>query len=191
MLWELKIYARSSRSSWLWLPLNNTLRINFVLLSDSITLADSLFSEILSRKENADKTREALSLLTRHKFLFQLPSSIDRNIRRKEYDLVVNDYTRVKNLFGNTDIKVRVCIPLLYFEDIYFLLLIGWLIHKICFGQLFQKILIEIDKKIEDLKEKLHTRMKTMPINVQEQTNYIRYTFLLNRYYCNNICGNA
>ncbi|XP_028164499.1 exocyst complex component 2 [Ostrinia furnacalis] len=119
-------------------------------IEDSITLADSLFSEILSRKENADKTREALSLLTRHKFLFQLPSSIDRNIRKKEYDLVVNDYTRVKNLFGNTEI------------------------------QLFQKILAEIDKKIEDLKEKLHTRMKTMPINVQEQTNYIRLLISLN-----------
>ncbi|XP_028039948.1 exocyst complex component 2 [Bombyx mandarina] len=113
-------------------------------IEDSIKLADSLFLEILSRKENADKTREALSLLTRHKFLFQLPSSIDQNIRKKEYDLVVNDYNRVKNLFGNTDVK------------------------------LFQKILSEIDKKIEDLKEKLFVRMKTMPINVQEQMKYIR-----------------
>lgn len=119
-------------------------------IEESITLADSLFSEILSRKENADKTREALSLLTRHKFLFQLPASIDRNIRKKEYDLVVNDYTRVKNLFGNTDVK------------------------------LFQKILAEIDKKIEDLKEKLYLRMKTMPINVQEQTKYIRLLISLN-----------
>lgn len=119
-------------------------------IEESITLADSLFSEILSRKDNADKTREALSLLTRHKFLFQLPASIDRNIRKKEYDLVVNDYTRVKNLFGNTDVK------------------------------LFQKILTEIDKKIEDLKEKLYTRMKTMPINVQEQTKYIRLLISLN-----------
>ncbi|XP_060810472.1 exocyst complex component 2 [Amyelois transitella] len=119
-------------------------------IEESITLADSLFAEILSRKENADKTREALSLLTRHKFLFQLPASIDNNIRKKEYDLVVNDYTRVKNLFGNTDVK------------------------------LFQKILAEIDRKIEDLKEKLHTRMKTMPINVQEQTKYIRLLVSLN-----------
>ncbi|KAJ2943891.1 hypothetical protein O0L34_g8215 [Tuta absoluta] len=119
-------------------------------IEESITLADSLFSEILSRKENADKTREALSLLTRHKFLFQLPASIDKNIRKKEYDLVVNDYTRVKNLFGNTDVK------------------------------LFQKILAEIDKKIEDLKEKLYTRMMTMPINVQEQIKYIRLLISLN-----------
>ncbi|XP_039765827.1 exocyst complex component 2 [Pararge aegeria] len=119
-------------------------------IEESISLADSLFSEILSRKENADKTREALSLLTRHKFLFQLPASIDKNIRKKEYDLVVNDYSRVKNLFGNTDVK------------------------------LFQKILDEIDKKIEDLKENLHTRMKTMPVNVQEQTKYIRLLNSLN-----------
>ncbi|XP_068629047.1 exocyst complex component 2 [Battus philenor] len=119
-------------------------------IEESISLADSLFSEILSRKENADKTREALSLLTRHKFLFQLPSSIDKNIKKKEYDLVVNDYTRAKNLFGNTDVK------------------------------LFQKILDEIDKKIEELKENLYNRMKTMPINVQEQTKYIRLLISLN-----------
>ncbi|KOB70305.1 Exocyst complex component 2 [Operophtera brumata] len=119
-------------------------------IEESISLADSLFAEILSRKDNADKTREALSLLVRHKFLFQLPASIDKNIKKKEYDLVVNDYTRVKNLFGNTDV------------------------------QLFQKILDEIDKKIEDLKEKLYNRMKTMPINVQEQTKYIRLLISLN-----------
>lgn len=72
-----------------------------------MVLADALFAEILSRKEHADRTRDALLLLTRHKFLFQLPASIDKNIRKKEYDLVVNDFTRVKNLFGNTDVKVR------------------------------------------------------------------------------------
>lgn len=83
-----------------------TIIISSCVLSESITLADSLFSEILSRKENADKTREALSLLVRHKFLFQLPASIDKNIKKKEFDLVVNDYTRVKNLFGTTDVKV-------------------------------------------------------------------------------------
>lgn len=76
------------------------------IFTESITLADSLFSEILLHKEKADKTRTALNLLTRHKFLFQLPASIDKNIRLKEYDLVVNDYTRVKNLFGTTDVNV-------------------------------------------------------------------------------------
>ncbi|XP_063373703.1 exocyst complex component 2 [Cydia amplana] len=119
-------------------------------IEESIVLADSLFSEILARKENADRTREALLLLTRHKFLFQLPASIDKNIRKKEYDLVVNDYTRVNNLFGNTDVK------------------------------LFQKILAEIDKKIEDLKANLYNRMKTMPVNVQEQIKYIKLLISLN-----------
>ncbi|XP_063634029.1 exocyst complex component 2 [Cydia splendana] len=119
-------------------------------IEESIVLADSLFSEILARKENADRTREALVLLTRHKFLFQLPASIDKNIRKKEYDLVVNDYTRVNNLFGNTDVK------------------------------LFQKILAEIDKKIADLKANLYNRMKTMPVNVQEQTKYIKLLISLN-----------
>lgn len=97
-------------------------------ISESISVADTLFSEILSRKENADKTREALSLLTRHKFLFQLPSSIDKNIRKKEFDLVVNDYTRAKNLFGNTDVKVLLTITLNYAVMLDFCLLIALLL---------------------------------------------------------------
>lgn len=52
-------------------------------------------------------------------------------------------------------------------------------IHTRTLFQLFQKILTEIDKKIEDLKEKLYTRMKTMPINVQEQTKYIRQGIII------------
>ncbi|KAG7304291.1 hypothetical protein JYU34_011232 [Plutella xylostella] len=119
-------------------------------IEESITLADSLFSEILSRKDNADKTREALSLLTRHKFLFQLPANIDKNIKKKDYDLVVNDYARVKNLFGNTDVK------------------------------LFQKILADIDRKIDDLKTKLREQIQTMPINIQDQRKYIRLLISLN-----------
>ncbi|XP_048481795.1 exocyst complex component 2 [Plutella xylostella] len=119
-------------------------------IEESITLADSLFSEILSRKDNADKTREALSLLTRHKFLFQLPANIDKNIKKKDYDLVVNDYARVKNLFGNTDVK------------------------------LFQKILTDIDRKIDDLKTKLREQIQTMPINIQDQRKYIRLLISLN-----------
>lgn len=119
-------------------------------IEDSITSADTLFLDILARKEKADRTRLALAMLVRHKFLFQLPAAIDRNMKKKEYDLVVNDYARVKNLFGWTEVK------------------------------LFQKVLAEVDKRIFKLRDQLYARIQTMPINLQEQRKFIRLLLSLN-----------
>lgn len=44
--------------------------------------ADFLFTEVLNRKERADATRNALSVLQRFKFLFFLPSNIERNVAK-------------------------------------------------------------------------------------------------------------
>lgn len=58
------------------------------------------------RKEKADSTRAVLFALSRHKFLFCLPNSVERRAEAGEYDIVVNDYARAKNLFGKTEIPV-------------------------------------------------------------------------------------
>lgn len=70
--------------------------------------ANKLFDEVLARKDNADTTRATLTILTRHKFLFQLPGNIDKNIGKEDYDLVINDYARAKNLFGKTEVPVSI-----------------------------------------------------------------------------------
>lgn len=44
--------------------------------------ADGLFQEVLGRKDKADSTRNALSVLQRFKFLFYLPLNIERNIQK-------------------------------------------------------------------------------------------------------------
>lgn len=44
--------------------------------------ADALFQEVLGRKDRADSTRNALNVLQRFKFLFNLPLNIERNILR-------------------------------------------------------------------------------------------------------------
>ncbi len=49
--------------------------------------ADSLFSEVLGRKDRADGTRSALSVLQRFRFLFFLPSSIRRNVEKVTFRL--------------------------------------------------------------------------------------------------------
>lgn len=63
---------------------------------------------MLARRDRAEKTRNALNVLARFKFLFCLPCVIDRNIKKGEYDIVINDYIRVKNLFHKTDVSVSV-----------------------------------------------------------------------------------
>jgi exocyst complex component 2 len=44
--------------------------------------------------------------MQRNRFLFSLPSAIERNSRKGDYDLVVNDVARAQSLFGGTEIPV-------------------------------------------------------------------------------------
>ena len=52
-----------------------------VCVSEANTAADVLFHDVLGRKDRADATRNALSVLSRFKFLFNLPCSMERNIK--------------------------------------------------------------------------------------------------------------
>lgn len=55
--------------------------------------ADTLFQEVLGRKDKADSTRNALNVLQRFKFLFNLPLNIERNIQK------VPDFVDCKLIF--------------------------------------------------------------------------------------------
>lgn len=76
------------------------------LFSDTMLEAHKLFEGVLKRRERADATRNALGVLQRFRFLFTLPVAIEKNIKRGEYDAVINDYARAHNLFGKTDVVV-------------------------------------------------------------------------------------
>lgn len=65
-----------------------------------------MFEDVLSRREKADATRNALAVMTRYKLLFFLPVNIEHNIKHGDFDLVISDYTRAKNLFGKFETKV-------------------------------------------------------------------------------------
>ncbi|KAJ3599316.1 hypothetical protein NHX12_033279 [Muraenolepis orangiensis] len=82
-----------------------TQRLENVLNRASDT-ADTLFQEVLGRKDKADSTRNALNVLQRFKFLFNLPLNIERNIQKGDYDVVINDYEKAKSLFGTTEVPV-------------------------------------------------------------------------------------
>lgn len=86
---------------------------NFKYITESEHEARKLFDDVLTRRDRAEKTRNALNVLARFRTLFCLPCVIDRNIKKGEYDIVINDYMRVKNHFNKTEIPVsllNVCV---------------------------------------------------------------------------------
>lgn len=76
------------------------------LFLESIDASHNLFNDVLTRREKADSTRNALAVLNRYKFLFCLPNTIERLASKNEFDIISSDYARAKNLFGNTDVPV-------------------------------------------------------------------------------------
>uniref|UniRef100_H3CS19 Exocyst complex component 2 n=1 Tax=Tetraodon nigroviridis TaxID=99883 RepID=H3CS19_TETNG len=74
------------------------------ILNRASDTADTLFQEVLGRKDKADSTRNALNVLQRFKFLFNLPLNIERNIQKGDYDVLINDYEKAKSLFCNTEV---------------------------------------------------------------------------------------
>lgn len=113
-------------------------------IDKSMIEANKLFDEVLSRRDRADATRNALGVLQRFKFLFSLPVTIERNIRKGDYDVVINDYARAKNLFSKTDIAI------------------------------FKKVLFEVEQRIGKLREILRAKLQHMPISLEEQKKIIR-----------------
>ena len=56
--------------------------LNCSYFSDCNTVANSMFKDILMRKDDADAKRNALNVLQRFKFLFNLQRNIEKNIQQ-------------------------------------------------------------------------------------------------------------
>lgn len=115
------------------------------VLNRASTTADTLFQEVLGRKDKADSTRNALNVLQRFKFLFNLPLNIERNIQKGDYDVVINDYEKAKSLFGKTEVHV------------------------------FKKYYAEVETRIDALRELLLDKLLATPSTLHDQKHYIRY----------------
>lgn len=116
-----------------------------VLLMQAKSCADGLFQEVLGRKDKADSTRNALSVLQRFKFLFYLPLNIERNIQKGDYNLAINDYVRSRSLFADTQVQV------------------------------FRKVYTEVESKIHSFREMLQQKLYELPNTLEEQKKLIRY----------------
>jgi len=113
-------------------------------IKQSMSEANKLFDDVLARRDRADATRNALAVMQRYKFLFCMPINIEKNIKRGNYDLVINDYARVKNLFKNTEVEV------------------------------FKKVLEEIENRIANFKVLLRKKLEEMPFSLEERKKIIR-----------------
>lgn len=119
-------------------------------INQSLKEATNLFRGVLTRREQAEATRNALAVMTRYKFLFQLPINIDRNIKNEDVDVIINDYARALNLFGKTEVSV------------------------------FKKILEEVETKIINIRINLKTKLHQMPTTLKQQKKIIRNLVNLN-----------
>ncbi|KAL7888346.1 hypothetical protein AOLI_G00033200 [Acnodon oligacanthus] len=115
------------------------------ILNRASNTADTLFQEVLGRKDKADSTRNALNVLQRFKFLFNLPLNIERNIQKGDYDVVINDYEKAKSLFGNTEVPV------------------------------FKKVYAEVETRIGALRNLLLDKLLETPSTLHDQKRHIRY----------------
>ncbi|XP_078544151.1 exocyst complex component 2 [Lissotriton helveticus] len=115
------------------------------VLNRASNTADTLFQEVLGRKDKADSTRNALNVLQRFKFLFNLPLNIEKNIQKGDYDVVINDYEKAKSLFGKTEVQV------------------------------FKKVYAEVETRIEALRQRLLDKLLETPSTLHDQKRYIRY----------------
>jgi len=107
--------------------------------------AEGLFQDVLGRKDDADRTRNALNVLQRFRFLFSLPQCIEKNIHQGEYEMVISDYGRAKSLFAGTDIKI------------------------------FKRVLQEVEAKIEGFRQHLRLKLAELPSSLEDQKRLIRY----------------
>ena len=105
--------------------------------------ADKMFFDVLGRKDKADKTRNALTVLNRFKFLFHLPSTIRSNLNKEDYDRVIEEYERAKALYGASE------------------------------EPLFQTYLAEAEAGVQQMKEILYTKIRQGVLSIDQQKKLI------------------
>lgn len=54
--------------------------------------ADRMFFDVLGRKDSADATRNAINVLNRFRFLFNLPANIEANLAKGDFDRIIDEY---------------------------------------------------------------------------------------------------
>ncbi|CAF0732742.1 unnamed protein product [Adineta ricciae] len=115
------------------------------LIEEISRIAHSMYDTDLARKDYSDTIRNALNVIQRYKFIFHLPQTIERSVKREEYEKVINDFVRARAAFETVDSKV------------------------------FQNIQREVEQQIQNLRTLFRQRLTEFPSSIDDQKLFIRY----------------
>lgn len=126
---------------------------------------------MLSKKDRADVTRNALGGYQRFRFLFSLPGTMEKSIQKEEFDQAINDYGRAKTLFQQPELDKPVRMVLFFpiFETSL------QCQPPILFVQIFRKFQKEVESRVEKLRETLRKKLLQKPPNAEEQRIVLEY----------------
>ncbi|KAA3676469.1 exocyst complex component 2 [Paragonimus westermani] len=150
-------------------------------LSESRNLGHGLFEGILKRRDRTDSIRNAIAVLQRYQFLFNLPHAIRMNISKGDYSLVLNDYLRAKSLFANSDVSVlrhAVFQHVQLFSDNAFFIRHPLFCSSPC-SFLFLLVYGDVEKVMDSFRTLLYNQLCTMPIEFEEAKRKIGYLIQL------------
>ena len=105
--------------------------------------ADKMFIDVLGRKDRADATRNALNVLQRFKFLFNLPANNESNLSKGDYDRIIDEYERAKSLYDASD------------------------------SDIFNVYLEEVEKSVHVLKKRLEETLNDPLLGMEQQKKLI------------------
>eukprot|EP00002_Diphylleia_rotans_P031087 TRINITY_DN6440_c0_g1_i3.p1 TRINITY_DN6440_c0_g1~~TRINITY_DN6440_c0_g1_i3.p1 ORF type:complete len:826 (-),score=173.09 TRINITY_DN6440_c0_g1_i3:102-2579(-) len=104
-----------------------------------------VYGDLLVRKREIESKRGVLSVLLRFQFVFKLVGVLKEAIDKNEYDKAIRDYRKAKLLVGNSH-------------------------HDI-----FQRILTEVEKIIQELKKELYSKLDNPSVSTEEKEKIIGY----------------
>ncbi|CAF0934712.1 unnamed protein product [Didymodactylos carnosus] len=127
----------------------NVLEPVIKLTEEIANIAHSMYDTDLERKDYSDTIRNALNVIQRYKFIFHLPQSIERSVKREEYEKVINDLIRARAAFETVGSKV------------------------------FKNIQREVDQQVQNLRTLFRQRLTEFPSSLEDQKLFIRYLYSL------------
>jgi hypothetical protein len=75
-------------------------------IDDLKSSGEVLYRPLLVAKRDTDRIRSGLNVTRRFRFLFEIPASIKRNIQENDYEKVIKDYRKAKQLISKSEREV-------------------------------------------------------------------------------------
>ncbi|RIA91034.1 exocyst complex component Sec5-domain-containing protein [Glomus cerebriforme] len=138
-------------------------------LSEASDRAEQLFGPVLTNRSKADKIRSTLSVLEKYKYFFNLPSNLMDSIKQQKYDVAIRDYKKGKvvldSTMGTEGADTNGSGSYSSESDETAL--------SIQYRKVFDKVWLEVDKIMEEMKDQLFKQLTEPWRSMEEQEKTI------------------